>query len=234
MIFIGGAYILFFSFYNPKRKYWELISVRLLVVLVLVFFCLATLRGQLLAKLPSDISLLASPEYLGERTAVTARDRAAYLPGLTPQSIVDLFIQTPLRVIYFLYTPFPWMVSNMSDVAGLLDALLYSVFTIYGIKGVRSLAKRDKVIAAAIVMVAFIFLVIFAWGTSNYGTALRHRQKLVWLLISIASIGISQSAMWKWLLPYPVEKTKIALLQANSNPKGYLEGEQMEDSADTT
>lgn len=199
MIVIGSVYGLFFCFYDPKRKRWVMFSQRLLLGAILTIVILGLFRSVLLNKLPNDIFTLFSPEYLGKHTAIAARDRAAYLVGLTPNSFGDLIIQTPIRMIYFLFTPFPWMVTKMIDFVGFIDAFLYFGFMFYSLKGLLYLRKRDKIVFVAISLILIIAFSTFAWGTSNYGTAIRHRQKFVWLLMSLASLGVCQSPWWRSL-----------------------------------
>lgn len=201
MIVISVVYALFFCFYSPKKKRWIIFNHRLFLGIILIIICFGLFSNFLLNKIPNDISILFSPEYLGSHTTIAARDRAAYLVGLTPNSFKDLIIQTPVRMIYFLFTPFPWMISNLIDLIGAIDAFLYLFITIYSLKGLGFLKKENKPLFWALLSLLIISISAFAWGTSNYGTAIRHRQKFVWLLISIASIGISLSPWWKWLLP---------------------------------
>ena len=204
MVFIGIVYVFFFSFYHPKKKRWVAISLNSLIAVLLVVFYLVTFGDLVTNKLPQDMSMLFSEDFLGERTQIAARDRAAYLAGFAPTSPLSMLLQTPLRILYFLYTPFVWMVSAAVDVVGFFDALLYIFLSIYAFKGLASLRRKDKLLFWGIVLILVVFLVVFAWGTSNYGTAIRHRQKIVWLLSVPAAIGIAKSRAWRWI--YPVKR----------------------------
>ena len=112
-----------------------------------------------------------------------------------------MLLQTPVRMIYFFYTPFVWMISTAADIVGLFDALLYIFLSIYAFKGLAYLWCKDKLLFWAIVSILLVFLVVFAWGTSNYGTAIRHRQKIVWFLTIPAAIGLARSSTWRWIYP---------------------------------
>ena len=97
---------------------------------------------------------------------------------------LDLAWNLPLRVFFFLGSPFFWMVSQFRDVLGLLDALVYlymaSRITLDIVR--RRLLKIDVYLSVALVSAAI--MVLFALGTSNYGTAFRHRAKTFpWLLL---------------------------------------------------
>jgi len=205
MVFIEIVYVFFFSFYHPKKKRWVAFSLNSLIAMLLVVFIMVAFGDLITNKLPQDMSMLFSPDYLGEITTRAARDRAAYLSGLAPTSLLSMLLQTPLRMIYFFYTPFVWMVSTPADIVALFDALLYVFLSIYAVKGLAYLWRKDKVLFWAIVSILLVFLVVFAWGTSNYGTAIRHRQKIVWFLTIPAAIGLTRSRTWRWI--YPTKRT---------------------------
>ena len=116
--------------------------------------------------------------------ASTARGRGAYLSGVVIDTWLDLIWNVPLRVLFFLGSPFIWMVSQFRDVLGLLDALAFLYVTF---KVTRDIMKRrlltiDAYVSVVLVVVGIV--VLFALATSNYGTAFRHRAKVFpWLLL---------------------------------------------------
>ncbi len=201
MVFIEIVYVFFFSFYHPKKKRWVAFSLNSLIAMLLVVFVVAAFGDVITNKLPQDMSMLFSPDYLGERTASAARERVAYLSGLAPTSLLSMLLQTPVRMVYFFFTPFVWMISTPADIVGLFDALLYIFLSIYAFKGLVYLWSKDKLLFWAIVSILLVFLVVFAWGTSNYGTAIRHRQKIVWFLAIPAALGLTRSRTWRWIYP---------------------------------
>ena len=123
-------------------------------------------------------------DFITEWQSSTARGRGAYLSGFQMDMWSDLIWNLPLRVLFFLGTPFIWMVSQLRDVLGFLDALVFLYLTL---RITRDTMKRryltiDVYLSVALVVAAVIAL--FALGTSNYGTAFRHRAKVFpWLLL---------------------------------------------------
>ena len=114
----------------------------------------------------------------------TARGRGAYLSGVAIDTWLDLIWNIPLRVLFFLGSPFIWMVSQFRDVLGLLDALAFLYMTL---RITRDIMKRRLLTIDAylsVVLVVAGIVVLFALATSNYGTAFRHRAKVFpWLLL---------------------------------------------------
>ena len=110
--------------------------------------------------------------------AYSARGRGAYLSNLQVTSFFDFVWQVPLRVFFFFGSPFVWMVSKFRDILGLLDAMVFLLFTV----GIVRHVKKHRLLALntylSVALVAAAIVVLFALATSNYGTAFRHRAKV--------------------------------------------------------
>jgi len=120
---------------------------------------------------------------LTERQSEAARSRAAYLADLPISGPIDLVLQAPVRTIYFLFSPFPWQVSGSADLLGAFDAvsILCVVFLI-----VKNIWKRKTFVRARpFILFTCISISAYVFGTSNYGTAIRHRMKFVPVLLVV-------------------------------------------------
>lgn len=127
---------------------------------------------------------------------MSAEGRAAYLKGVSFSNPIITILFLPIRILYFLYTPFVWMVRTPVDVAGLFDAILYMYVSIIVIKKMVYILKyTNKSFEEKFVLMLFLVLVIivamFAAVTSNYGTAIRHRCKLFPIFLVVAADDIS-------------------------------------------
>jgi hypothetical protein len=136
---------------------------------------------------------------LGERQDGFSHGRAAYLGDLRADSPMDLVWQAPIRMVYFLFAPFPWMLSEVSDLFGVVDSALFFFL-------VARVVRRRKTVASvpSAMMILGVFAamaVVFALGVSNYGTALRHRNKMLPLLLAAAMV-----------LPLPIPQRSRAAL----------------------
>ncbi|QOR84159.1 hypothetical protein IMZ17_17085 [Geobacillus stearothermophilus] len=172
----------FSSFLQNKGNSFVRQSLLLMVMIGIIVFVSFTSFGlEKLGKIMND-----GLEGLSDQQAIAARSRAAYLSNLTIQSPVDFLWMTPIRVLYFLFAPFPWMITNLEDVIGFLDSvmIMWLFYRIY--KNKESIFKNKSA------LIIFLFLIgciiMFAIGTSNYGTAIRHRAKLVPLMAILASL----------------------------------------------
>ena len=82
--------------------------------------------------------------------------------------------------VFFAFKPFPWEVRTASDMIGFINILLIVISFILGIKIYRKTKNQKVLIILIIVALSFM---VFALGTYNYGSALRHRDKTSLLLI---------------------------------------------------
>lgn len=130
-----------------------------------------------------DIDNLSS---LAQEQGYAAQDRTAYLENVRADSIGELAIQSPVRVVYFLLAPFPWMVSGLRDVIGFTDALLFLWLGWRLLRGRRLLRQNPTALMVMALFGAMAFT--FALGVSNYGTAFRHRSKLLPMLVTVVAV----------------------------------------------
>lgn len=103
---------------------------------------------------------------------------AAYVGN--SNSIVNMVIYTPIRMIYFLFSPFPWQWRGIRDIiAFMFSSLFYIISVVNAVQYVlrENDEKKNAILTTLIIAVAITF--VFAWGTSNTGTASRHREKMV-------------------------------------------------------
>jgi len=126
---------------------------------------------------------------LGERQDGFSRGRAVYLGDLRADSPGALVLQAPIRVVYFLFAPFPWMLSEVSDAFGVIDSGLFFILIARVVRRRKTLTDHPSTMLVLGVFAAMAL--VFALGVSNYGTALRHRNKMLPLLIGASlSLGL--------------------------------------------
>jgi hypothetical protein len=127
---------------------------------------------------------MISFERVQERARLDHRGRAAYGPGLAMKSPWDVFWVAPLRTAYLLYKPFPWDVRTRLDMLGLVDALFYLALSVILISQWRRIVENPA--ACMLVLMLALLVVAYAFGAFNYGAALRHRAKLLPLMLILA------------------------------------------------
>lgn len=160
----------------------------LLIVVMLFGVMLSTGAG--LEKLQIFDEKEGSIEQLSAQQAYASRSRAAYLQDMQVSSAGDIIWQLPIRVIYFLFTPFIWTIRSGADIFGLLDASLYLYLSLI----ILLKRKRFNAIDKRIAFILIIYISAFALGTSNYGTAIRHRAKALPVLAVLSMVALHRNS----------------------------------------
>ena len=196
MVFMILVNIILYIIYSPQTKKFKFNQKTLIYAGMMSILLLPVLTTLINEVTTISIDFLADAT---ERKSSLDRGRAGYLQGFYPTNPFEAIYQTPVRIVYFLFTPFPWQINNLSDLYGFfLDTLPLYVLFFFSYFGLKEIHKESKVLFWVTVFIILSILIPFAWGTANYGTAIRHRQKLIWFIISIASIGIVRKRLvWR-------------------------------------
>jgi len=115
---------------------------------------------------------------------------AAYPKWLIPKNLEEIIYISPIRMIYFLYSPFPWDIKRLSHVVGLLDSLLYIYLSICFWKNRKECFKDPSLRFLIIVFMISIF--VYCWGVGNFGTGIRHRSKFIGILLALVAPRIAK------------------------------------------
>ncbi|MEN3001832.1 MAG: hypothetical protein ABDI19_08335 [Armatimonadota bacterium] len=159
-------------------------------------FVLVVALAGLLYVFTADLSLpkigsiyeTVSAEMLIASAAYAFSGDASYPQWLLPQAPADIMLKLPVRVIYFLFSPFLWDVRSAHHTIGLLDAVLYIYFAWLFWRGRHRILNNTA--AQWVTVIVATVIVTFALGTGNFGTGIRHRAKVVVPVIALSMGGI--------------------------------------------
>ncbi len=186
VIFLIIGYILLISFYNVKEKRMRFSTkkVTIFIFIILIFGVIYLRYGDIFATKLTNMDeekLLNSFE--GE-----SKGGSAYLGGKNIESFSDMIIYTIPKALYFLFSPMPWDWRGINDLTSFtIDSLFYA-YLIYNIlKYRKNIKKEDKSIINCLLIGLIITIIAFSVGTSNAGTAIRHRHK-IFLYLNVMAI----------------------------------------------
>lgn len=123
-------------------------------------------------------------------------DSGASYPNWTnPNSIIELIYKAPIKVTYFIFSPFPWDIRKNIQFIGLFDSLLYMTLVFFTWKN-RKAIWTDRA-SRNILFVLLAYLFVFGLVVGNFGTAIRHRSKFVGALILLAAPKLPKLIFFK-------------------------------------
>lgn len=177
--------LVYFSFYSHETRRMDFESTkvqRLIFQVLIVGFIVYSFQDVLFAKfthVSENGQLFSGMSY--------DRGGSAYLNGLTVTGPADMILYSPIRTIYFLFSPFPWQWSSVMNILiFFLDAIFYFIACFAIVRSFKLI--RQHPFGSVLFFFFLLFAlnaVIFGLGTGNVGTAIRHRYKLFPMLLIV-------------------------------------------------
>ena len=184
VIFITTGYLIALLSGKKNQKIFQYLILGLGVIGFILF------KDTLLEKVGGgDIdTIIAANNYTSLKMA-----GSGYLQNITTTSLGQIIVYLPLFMFYFLYSPTPDMFRGVLDIVSfILNSSIYLYLTFYGFYLYRKIKNRltltEKKIIKYLFISAIFTVVVFSVGTRNAGTAIRHRDKIIPLLIVIFAI----------------------------------------------
>ena len=100
----------------------------------------------------------------------------------------------PIRYLAFLFSPvLPFLVRGAYHLLGALDAALYIGMFAVMVRNWRVMARNRVVLSLLVMGLSLAF--VYALGVSNFGTAIRHRAKIVpvFILIAVSAYALASA-----------------------------------------
>lgn len=191
-LFIAVGYFIAFSTYNPKlgKVRFTIKSIIVLVIIVASSALLFTSTGIFTHK----VDQIVQAESFVDAVTNYARDtgRSAYLTWINPQNKTQILLYSPLKVFYFLFTPLPMDWRSVIDLVGFFtDSLIY-FFLLWFIFKNYKISRKSKIWMWYLSISLFFLVFVFAYGTWNAGTAIRHRAKILPLILTMYTVVRSE------------------------------------------
>lgn len=127
------------------------------------------------------------------------RANSAYLTWLKVDNPMMGFLFSPLRMFYFLFSPIPFDWRSTVDVMSFaMDSSVY-VYLCWNIFKYRKNenGKMRMALRKYLVISLLALTFVFAFGTGNSGTAMRHRSKFTSLFVIAYAVSVTQNKRTK-------------------------------------
>jgi len=180
---ISGSLSYKWSF--SKRR---LITVSLLLVLIIGALIIGIqLRvgglGPVEAFLSGEWLKYAEEYRIREIEKSASYARAIYGITLDVSSPISLIKSVWLIYTYYLLAPFPWQVANWLDIYGAAESLLRFLLIMFSIISWYRAESIQRRICGLLLIIYFSMTFLWATGTVNYGTSIRHHVLTNWIII---------------------------------------------------
>ena len=202
--------ILFMMWTHHVTSSWLSIKKRHLQA---VLFALVTLGGIIvLTKLLNVdlgvVSYLVNMDLWEEVISTQNRSksvmsRATYDIALDLSSPFTTAYSSFLLYMHYLFAPFPWKISNILDVGASIESILRMVLIYFSVKHWRQAHGVQRRLLWLMLILFFSMSFMWAMGTTNYGTAIRHNMLTWWILVIVGVPSLMRSLSRFRLGVYP-------------------------------
>ncbi|MDC0402630.1 hypothetical protein OAM14_00565 [Candidatus Pelagibacter sp.] len=194
------TFIIIVGFVSLKQLIKQFINfkIKIKIFISFVFFLiLFSLYVNNYIKVPyiNNFDFMTDIGILIEKSKISTRGVASYPEWTIVNGPVDLIYKAPIRSLFFLYSPLPWEIKEIKHFIGFFDALLYFYMSILILLNFKIIWKDPAL--RLILLILLSYLIVFGIGVGNFGTAIRHRSKIVVLLILLAAPKIKKFIFYK-------------------------------------
>ena len=169
-----------------KRLFYLKISINSLALLILSsIITLYLLSDAVSIPKIGSIGKLFNVEQILEEIINRNINRAAFPDWTVPKSPIELIYKAPIRVLYFIFSPFAWDLTKLSHLFGVFDGTFFIMLFILVIKNIK-LIWSDRILRTIFIILTSYF-VLYGLSTGNFGTGLRHRTKFI--IVSILLVA---------------------------------------------
>jgi hypothetical protein len=155
-------------------------------LLLVVYRDFANVRGlePVLALVSGDVEYMqAVVDSKSDKAA-----RATYSVGIDFSSFGAILASYPLVFVYYVFSPFPWMITSAYDAYASLEGAFRLVGFLCFAAAYRK-AEIDRRDLSLVIVVLLAILVVWAAGTVNYGTASRHHTTTIWFFLLFIALS---------------------------------------------
>jgi hypothetical protein len=103
--------------------------------------------------------------------------------------IASLIINTPIRMFYFVMSPLPWKWRGLTDIIAFCFSSTMFAYAYYRTwQELKYRKGKYRTYILTFLVLALCSALIFAWGVSNAGTAVRHREKFIFVYMILLAL----------------------------------------------
>ena len=175
-----------------RKRFIIISAILILIIGILIMGVLLEIQGlEALASVFSGKGLKYAVDYRTRLMFEKSPDaRANYGIMLDTSSLGALIKTTFLAYIYYLFAPFPWQITNWLDIYAFAESLLRFILILFSIISWYRAEGLQRSIWGLLLIMYFSMTCLWAMGTVNYGTSIRHHLLTNWIIVLVGGSGL--------------------------------------------
>ena len=190
-VYAVGLIILFLIWsLRPISRFGNIKKLHLMAMIVapLFFLCIVVVLGEnyVAFALIKELQVGASLEQLvmgWRESSLSLQGRTSYDISLNPSSPLTLFFSGLKLYGYYIFGGFSWRFDNFVDAYATVEAILRLILISFSVLGWWKAVGLQKRLLGLMLFLYISMSFMWAMGTGNYGTAIRHHMISSWILV---------------------------------------------------
>ena len=185
-------------FYSKEKQQFCITKKNMLVVISMLIVCVGLflipqIREVLLRKIPSMENGIIEGvnNWLKAKYDYSEGAGSNYMEGRYLTGYFDIIIMTIQKIYYHMFSPVPHMWRGITDAVAFFGSSAPVYFIVTMLWAVSIFYKKWDAYRFVLFVENFITIGIYAWGNVNGGTALRHREKILGLMILLGMYSLN-------------------------------------------
>lgn len=163
------------------------------LVLAVILFLIPSIREVLLKKIPSMEGGLIEGlnRWLASKYDYSEGAGSNYMEGRYLTGYFDILVMTVQKIYYHMFSPVPHMWRGIVDAAAFVMSSAPIYFATLVLWTVSLFYKKFDSVRFIIFIENFVTIGVYAWGNVNGGTAVRHREKILGIMMLLAMYSLN-------------------------------------------
>ena len=103
--------------------------------------------------------------------------------------------------IYYLFAPFPWNIGSLTDLYASAESIMRMILIYFSVKQWRKAYGSQRRLLGLMLILYFSMTFMWALGTTNYGTAMRHHMLSWWIIVIVGVPPLMEKLSRFWFRP---------------------------------
>ena len=103
--------------------------------------------------------------------------------------------------VYYLFAPFPWQVDSLTGLYAGTESIMRMILIYFSVKQWRKAYGSQRQLLSLMLTLYFSMTFMWALGTTNYGTAMRHHMLSWWIIVIVGVPPLMEKLSRFWFRP---------------------------------
>ena len=192
---------------RPATRLWNIKKLRLAAFVIVPLFLIGMMvLPRLGLNELNTLSYLTNQNWLDvvarfRTNSILDSGRTTYGVYLDLSSTYMMVYSTLKLYVYYLFAPFPWQVDSLTGLYAGTESILRMILIYFSVKQWRKAYGSQRRLLSLMLILYFSVTFMWAMGTTNYGTSIRHHMLSWWIIVIIGIPPLMEKLSRFWFRP---------------------------------